>query len=116
MEDAVFNLGRSALLAASWGTGQWDNLSWAMEDRLHQPFRSELFPGGREILEVLRESPECDGVAISGSGSTMLAFTRQSPETIAQFMRRIFAEAGVQSRFFVLDVDDDGAVIDRMLP
>ena len=37
MKDAVYNLSRSALLAASWATGNWDNLPWAMDDRLHQP-------------------------------------------------------------------------------
>ncbi|EFC92408.1 homoserine kinase [Dethiosulfovibrio peptidovorans DSM 11002] len=112
MEDAVFNLGRSALLAASWATGKWENLSWAVGDRIHQPFRSKLFPGGEKILETLREIPGCDGVAISGSGPTMVAFTRWSPEKLARPMCRIFAEAGVHSRFFVLDVDRYGASVE----
>ncbi len=113
MEDAVFNLSRSALLAASWAMGRWDNLSWAMGDRLHQPFRSKLFPGGQQIIERLRDLPGCDGVAISGSGPTMVAFTRSSAGSIARAMCSIFAEAGVHSRFFVLDVDNLGARILR---
>ncbi|HCL78822.1 MAG TPA: homoserine kinase, partial [Synergistaceae bacterium] len=40
LQDAVYNLSRSALLAASWAMGNWDNLPWAMDDRLHQPFRA----------------------------------------------------------------------------
>ncbi len=115
LEDAVFNLSRSALLAASWSTGQWENLSWAMEDRLHQPFRSELFPGGKEILEQLQKMPECDGVAISGSGPSMLAFTRGKPELIARSMCRIFDEAGVSSRFLILGIDEVGATVSPSL-
>lgn len=111
MEDAVFNLSRSALLAASWSTGRWDNLSWAMGDRLHQPFRSKLFPGGEDILNELRDLPGCDGVAISGSGPTMVAFTRTNPGEIAKAMCSIFARLGVHSRFFVLDVDQKGATV-----
>lgn len=112
MEDAVFNLSRSALLAASWATGQWENLSWAMGDKLHQPFRSKLFPGGSDILRELRDLEGCDGVAISGSGPTMVAFTRTNPDEIARAMCSIFARLGVHSRFFVLDVDHNGAMME----
>ena len=39
-EDAVFNLGRAALLTAAWATGKWEYLKWGMDDRLHQQYRS----------------------------------------------------------------------------
>ena len=58
MKDAVYNVSRSALLAASWATGDWENLGWAMDDRLHQPFRARLFPGGEAILEEVRRIPQ----------------------------------------------------------
>lgn len=66
--EAVFNLSRAALFAASWATGNWENLMFAMEDRLHQQFRARLFPGGEAILTRLSNVRECLGVAISGSG------------------------------------------------
>ena len=72
LSDAVYNLSRSALLAASWATGNWDNLPWAMDDRLHQPFRAQLFPGGEAILDEVRKIPQCAGVAIR-TGRSMLA-------------------------------------------
>lgn len=111
MADAVFNVGRSALLAASWATGNWENLSWAMGDKLHQPFRSKLFPGGERILNKLRDLPECGGVAISGSGPTMIAFTKEKPQVVAKAMCGIFSEEGVHSRFFILDVNEEGATV-----
>jgi homoserine kinase len=111
LQDAVFNVGRVALFAASWATGKWDELPWAMDDRLHQQFRARLFPGGEAILEKVRSQKECLGVAISGSGPSVLAFVTGDPQPVAESMCRIFSEHGVRSRFFVLDVDDDGALV-----
>jgi homoserine kinase len=100
--DAVFNLGRAALLCAAWATGQWDLLSWGMEDRLHQPYRSRLFPAGEVIMDRVRLLPGCLGVAISGSGPTIVALVRGVPGLVASTLCRTFSEHGVTSRFFVL--------------
>lgn len=110
MKDAVFNLSRAALLAASWATGRWENLPWAMGDKIHQPFRAKLFPGGEDILNRLREVPECSGVAISGSGPSVIAFSNSEVREIARVMCSTFSDHGVRSRFFVLDEDNYGAV------
>lgn len=107
--EAVFNLSRAALFAASWATGNWENLMFAMEDRLHQQFRARLFPGGDAILTRMKKIPECLGVAISGSGPSMLAFARGNPQRVAIAMCQAFTESGVRSRFFVLDTDMQGA-------
>ena len=111
MKDAVYNLSRSALLAASWATGNWDNLPWAMDDRLHQPFRARLFPGGEAILEEVRGIPQCSGVAISGSGPSVLAFSRGEAHRVAELMCSIFTRSGVRSRFFVLSEDSAGVTV-----
>ncbi|MGB4028024.1 MAG: homoserine kinase [Acetomicrobium sp.] len=111
LQDAIFNLSRAALLAASWVTGKLENLPWAMEDKLHQPYRAKLFPGGEEILERVKSVPGCLGVAISGSGQSMLAFVKGDPTRTAKEMCSVFTEKGLRSRFFVLDIDQEGARI-----
>jgi len=110
--DAVFNLGRAALMAAAWATGQWDMLSWGMDDRLHQQYRAKLFPGGDVIMDRVRLVPECLGVAISGSGPSVLALSRGKPRKVAEAMCRTFSEYGIESLFFVLEGNADGAKID----
>jgi homoserine kinase len=107
--DAVFNLGRAALLCAAWATGQWELLSWGMEDRLHQVYRSRLFPGGDVIMERVRRLSGCFGVAISGSGPTIVALVRGAPGPVASVLCRTFSEYGVTSRFFVLQGCAGGA-------
>lgn len=111
MKDAVYNVSRSALLAASWAVGNWDNLSWAMDDRLHQPFRAKLFPGGEAILKEVRKIPQCSGVAISGAGPSILAFARYEAHKVAELMCSLFTTAGVRSRFFVLSEDTHGVEV-----
>jgi len=116
LQDAVFNLSRAALLAASWVTGKLENLPWAMEDKLHQPYRAKLFPGGEEILDRVKSVPGCLGAAISGSGPSVLAFVKGNPTRTAKEMCSVFTERGIRSRFFVLDVDQKGARIKGVKP
>lgn len=113
--DAVFNLGRASLLCAAWATGRWDLLSWGMDDRLHQPYRSSLFPGGRDILNRIRGLPGCVAVAISGSGPTMVALVRGAPGTVASAMCRTFSDHDVSSQFFVLRGSSVGTAIESRL-
>ena len=113
--DAVFNLGRASLLCAAWATGRWDLLSWGMDDRLHQPYRSSLFPGGKAILDRIRGLPGCVAVAISGSGPTMVALVRGSPGAVASAMCRTFSEHDVPSQFFVLRGSSIGTTLERAL-
>ena len=111
--DAVFNLGRASLLCAAWATGRWDLLSWGMDDRLHQPYRSSLFPGGTAILNRIRDLPDCLAVAISGSGPTMVALVRGAPGAVASEMCRTFSEHDVPSQFFVLRGSSVGTTLER---
>lgn len=111
-EDAVFNLGRAALLTAAWATGKWDLLSWGMDDRLHQQYRAKLFPGGEVIMDRVREIPGCLGVAISGSGPSVIALVKGRPRKVAETMCNTFSEHGVDSLFFVLEGNADGARVE----
>ncbi|MDR1379068.1 MAG: homoserine kinase [Synergistaceae bacterium] len=106
--DAVFNLGRVALLCAAWATSRWEHLTWGMDDRLHQPYRSRLFPGGEVIMDRVRSISGCLGVAISGSGPTVVALIRGKPGQAASEMCRTFSEHGVASQFFVLEGTAEG--------
>ncbi len=113
LKDAIYNLSRVSLLTASLATGKLENLPWAMEDKLHQPFRLKLFKGGNEIIKEIRKLDNCLGVAISGSGPSMLAFTKGNPHLVAKKMCVLFNEHGIKSRFFVLEPDNDGVIIKR---
>lgn len=114
MRDAVFNLQRAAMLQAAISEKRFDLLSEALRDRLHQPYRAPLAPG---LMDVLRLNDETRlhkgllGVAISGAGSTMIAFAIDNCEQIAAEMRLRLEAAGVGCRTMEVAVDNRGRVM-----
>lgn len=70
-EDAVYNIQRASLLTAAFASGRGDLLRFAMQDRLHQPYRGEICP----LLPCLLPLAGSDGilgVALSGAGPSVL--------------------------------------------
>lgn len=73
-QDAVFNLGRAALVALAFEKRDAALLGAACEDRVHQPYRKALIPGYDEVTEACRAAGAA-AVWLSGSGPTILALT-----------------------------------------
>jgi homoserine kinase len=110
--DAAFNVGRSGLLLGALATGEYGLLRVAMQDRLHQPYRSHLIPGLEEVIE---RALFCGayGASLSGSGPTVLAFAPETgAEGIAAEMRAAFGARGIEARAWSLDVDLHGARVE----
>lgn len=98
--DAVFNLSRTALLTASLLTNDLSALALALEDRLHQPYRSPLIPGMEEVFQAARQAGAL-GVALSGSGPSIIAFAEDNLERIGAAMVNAFARHGIPARFVI---------------
>ena len=119
LADAVFNIQRAALLQALISERRFDLFSEALRDRLHQPHRAPLGPGLGEVLRLNDETndhPGLLGVAISGAGSTVIAFVTENFSQIAGEMSYRLATAGMRSRTLEIDVDNRGRVIDVVTP
>jgi homoserine kinase len=78
--DAVHNAARAALLVAAFATARFDLLDAAVDDRLHQPARSALFPAMYAIFDAAKAAgAHC--AYLSGGGSTICALaTGREPE------------------------------------
>lgn len=114
LTDAVFNIQRAALLQALISERRFDLFSEALRDRLHQPHRVPHGPGLGEVLrlnEQTRDHPGLLGVAMSGAGSTMIAFATERFSEIAAEMRQRLAASNVNSRTIEVEVDNRGRVI-----
>jgi homoserine kinase len=103
-EDAVFNVGRTALLVAALAAGAIDAMRVATEDRLHQNRRLARVRDTRVAIETMLEAGAY-AAWLSGSGPSAAAFTH--PDDAA----RIAAALPTVGRAIVLDIDDEGAVI-----
>lgn len=100
-EDAIFNASRLGLLILGLTRGDFQNLAVSMADRLHQPYRLPLIPGAEMAFEAAYASGAL-GVALSGAGPSLLAFTEKDPDPVAQAMINSFQAAGVGCRHWIL--------------
>jgi len=71
-EDAVFSAGRAALLGAALASGSETLFAAALDDRLHEPYRSVFLADVRAGLP-----PSALGATLSGSGPTVLVWARR---------------------------------------
>jgi len=110
--DAIFNAGRTALLVGALQTGRLDALRVATQDRLHQPYRSRLFPAMPAVIEAALAAGAC-GAFLSGAGSALLALATADQTQIGEAMQRAAEARGVQGRWFAVDVARSGAVIEE---
>lgn len=115
--DAIFNLQRGALLQAAIAEREYSLINEALRDRLHQPYRAPLAPGLSDVLALNDQTslyPGLLGVAISGAGSTLIAFTlgdQAAREAIGRAMVERMASCGISAKSLNLEVDRCGRTI-----
>ena len=112
LEDAVFNLTRTAFVVEALRSGDLDLLGQVMADRLHQPYRFKLIPGAEAAARAARESGAV-AVALSGAGPSLIAFAPRDPQAVAAAMAAAFRSAGLKARGMVLGISDQGASVRR---
>ncbi|TDX52725.1 homoserine kinase [Orenia marismortui] len=110
-EDAIFNLSHTGLLITGLITEDYKLIKYALDDKLHQPYRQELVPGLETILEEVKE--DCLGVTISGSGPTVVAFSLEKEEKIGEKMVDIFSQNNIKAKYLVLNPTDQGVILKR---
>jgi homoserine kinase len=69
--DVVFNLAHVATLMVGLASADWELIAAGLRDKVHQPYRTSLFPRSAELLE---RAPELGalGATISGAGPGVL--------------------------------------------
>lgn len=106
--DAVYNVGRAALLVGALAGGDLRLLGVAMEDRLHQPYRMALYQGMDSILEAARAAGAY-GASVSGAGPSALALVDAGrAEAAGAAMADAARRHGVAGRALLLTVDYGG--------
>lgn len=103
-EDAVFNIGRTALLVAALASGETEVLRQATEDRLHQDRRLARAPDSRAAMDAALAAGAW-AAWLSGSGPSVAALV--DPRDAA----RVAGSLPGHGRAIELRVDDEGAVV-----
>jgi len=110
-QDAIFNASRAALLVASMYAGNYENLSMAMEDKLHQPYRKQLIP---EMDRIFKAAKGYGAIAsyLSGAGSTLMAvLTADKADEFKEKMSAYLCSIPHEWELTLLKPDTKGAQI-----
>jgi homoserine kinase len=105
--DAVHNMQRAAMVAASFFSRTPELHQFLFEDRWHQRYRAPLIPGLSEVLSL--KLPGLLGVCLSGAGPSILAFTRSNSSEIGEAICQTLKQQGVSSQVLLLSPDNKGA-------
>lgn len=100
MEDAVFNVSRASMLIASLVSGKQQFLRMALEDNLHQKYRTKLIEGYDLLIRFLSDKGFL-GTFISGAGPTVIAIAEKDKN----FDNLIFKDWSIER----MELDLEGA-------
>lgn len=109
-KDAVHNVGASSLAVAAIASGDLDLLRAATVDRLHEPYRATPYPELPRLTAAARAAGAL-GAALSGAGSTIIAFT-DAPAAARRVADALCDEAlrlGLPGRAAIVRPRADGA-------
>lgn len=112
-QDVVYNVGHAAFFVGAFITGNFSSLRFAMEDKLHQPYRESLIPGMRKVFEAAMKAG-AQSVSISGSGPTLISFVNSRDAEIGDAMRQAWLAEGIESRVLLLDLETAGHQVQRV--
>jgi homoserine kinase len=90
-------------------------MKFALNDRLHQPYRSRLITGFDHIKGRLAEQEHIIGTVISGAGPSILVIYEKNMdfEEIKTIINSAWHEIGVRSVIKNVNIDTVGAVITK---
>jgi len=108
LPEAVFNLGRAALLVAAFAENRLDALRVATQDVLHQPARGRLFPALPAVIDAALDAG-AHSAHLSGAGSAVLALTSRNAEAIGAAMLRAARAHGHDGQVILTRPSDAGA-------
>lgn len=110
--DAVFNVGRTALMLASLMNGDLDLLNFSIDDKLHQNYRASLIPEYHLIIEKL-SALDIKGSFLSGAGPAIIVIAgKDNSGLIDRIQERMLK---LENKWTVKEfrMDTHGALIKR---
>ena len=109
LSDAIYNIGRTALLVTALMKQDFNLLSTAMDDRIHQPYRANLVPGMKKVFAAAKLAG-ARGIVLSGAGPTLIAFCDDSTYLIAKVMKETFLQSGIHAKVMEIEPNPVGAI------
>ncbi len=116
LEDAIFNVQRTALLVSSLTQSDFELLNISTKDKLHEDLRvKHFFPKVYQLVDAAREAG-AKGAFLCGSGSSIGAFAVEKPSYIANIMEEKARQLGISGTTTIVSVDNEGATVEEVTP
>ena len=112
MEDAVFNAKRLGMFIQAVNTKDAELMKFALQDRLHQPYRMKLVPGLDKIIENLKHEENVLGCVLSGAGPAIIVISQKNNlDKIKSIIKDTWEDMNVKVNIMTLPVENNGAQI-----
>ncbi len=112
-KDAVFNIGKSALMSAAMITGDGELLKSACKDKLHQPYRKHLIPGFDEI-KGQADSVGALATFLSGAGSSIVSVLNVEDNIFEKEMNRFLRNIDNNWTLRIVKASNSGVQINKL--
>ena len=110
LKDSSYNVSRASLLTAALINRKYDDLKFAVSDRLHQNFRKENVPHFDEILEKSYEVG-AKATYLSGSGPTIVSLITENYSEFENKMSEFLKTLDGKWSIKILPIDNVGAIL-----
>lgn len=112
LKDATFDTRRIAMFIEALHTKDAELMKLALQDKLHQPYRTKLVPGLNEIITNLKHEENVLGCVLSGAGPSMLIISQKNNlDKIKSIVSETWANLNVKTDIRTLKVEENGAKI-----
>lgn len=112
-QAVISNIQRLAYFMACLQDGNLHGLRESVRDQIHQPYRAQLMPFARDLLDAQEFSRET-AVMISGSGPTFAMLYRVHEKKIRSVIQEIMSIHKVHYDLRNVEVDEEGARIESL--
>lgn len=112
LKDAIKQWGNIAGLVAGLEKNDYDLIGRSLEDVIIEPVRSILIPGFNDVKNKSKDAGALGG-GISGSGPSifMLSKTREIAENVAEIMKNIYQQIGIDYHVYVTTINKEGCKV-----
>ena len=110
LKDASYNISRASLLTSALINGKYDDLKFAVGDKLHQDVRKENVPHFDEIMEKSYELG-AKATYLSGSGPTIVSLISENYEEFEKNMSKFLGTLDSKFSIKICSIDNVGAIL-----
>ncbi len=111
MDDAIFNSKCLSMLIHAIDTKDTNLMKYALQDKLHQPYREKLITGFKEIKNAFKYNETVLGTVISGAGPSILVISKNDNlENIKNVVKTTWDELNVSSIIKSMPIEQHGAI------